>query len=137
MRKYKRKELGLTPLMLLGAGFALTVTVVVSFILAIISSLTKDPTALTGAFSLVALILSGAISGFVTSRVNGDGGALVGILASVIAASLILIVGLIWKRGLLNLGAALNILSFVGVSSVFSMLGKKRARTAHRKYRSF
>ena len=61
MRKYKRKELGLTPLMLLGAGFALTVTVVVSFILAIISSLTKDPTALTGAFSLVALILSGAI----------------------------------------------------------------------------
>ena len=137
MRKYKRKELGLTPLMLLGAGFALTVTVAVSFILAIISSLTKDPTALTGAFSLVALILSGAISGFVTSRVNGDGGALVGILASVIAASLILIVGLIWKRGLLNLGAALNILSFVGVSSVFSMLGKKRARTAHRKYRSF
>ena len=67
MKKHKRKEFGLTTLTLLGAAFALVVMLAVSFILSVISSMTKDPTSFIGAFSLLALILSGVISGFVTS----------------------------------------------------------------------
>ena len=135
MKKYKRKELGLTALMLLGAGFAMAVTVAVAFTLAIISSFTDDPTALTGAFSLLALILAGAISGFVTSKVNGDGGVLIGVLSSVIAAALILIIGLIWNGGSLNLGVILNLASFIGVSVLSALLSKKFARKPRGKYR--
>lgn len=134
MKKHKNKELGLTALMLLGAGFALFVIGAMSMVLAIISSLTNDPTAFTGAFSLLSLIASGAVSGFVTSKANGEGGTLIGILSSVIAASLILLIGLIWKGGMLNLGVALNLIAFIGVSVIFSLLGKKRVKKRRRKY---
>ena len=72
MKKRKRKELGLTATVLLGTVFALTITVMTSFALALVSSFTRNPTALVGIMSLVTLLLSGAISGFVTSKANGE-----------------------------------------------------------------
>ena len=118
--------MGIGTLSSLGAVF------VMAFILALISSMTKDPTSLTGAFSLLALLLAGAVSGFVISRVNGEGGKLVGILSSVIATSVMMIVGLIWKGGLLPLGALLNLFAFLAVGVLASILGKKRARKRRR-----
>ena len=128
MKKHKRKELGLSALMLLGAAFALAVTVTMAFVLAVVSSMTEDPTALTGAFSLIALLLSGGVSALITSRVNGEGGTLVATLASVIAAAVILTVGLVWRRGALNLGALVNVAAFVAVSVVAAIIGKKRRK---------
>ena len=132
MKKHKRKELGLTALLLIGAAASVGAVFVVAFILAFISSMTKDPTSMTGAFSLLALILAGAVSGFVISRVNGDGGALVGILSSVIATGVMIIAGLIWKSGFLPLGALLNLLAFLAVGILSSLLGKKRSRKRRR-----
>jgi len=134
MKKQKRKELGLTPLMLLGAVFAVATVVVMSFLMAVISSLTKNPTSLTGALSLISLILAGAVSAFITSRVNGDGGTLIGILSSVISAFMITAIGLICKGGALTLGMPLNLLAFIGVSVIFSLLGKKRSNRKRRRY---
>jgi len=132
MKKHKRKELGLTALLLIGAAASVGAVFVMAFILAFISSMTKDPTSMTGAFSLLALILAGAVSGFVISRVNGDGGALVGILSSVIATGVMIIAGLIWKSGFLPLGALLNLLAFLAVGILSSLLGKKRSRKRRR-----
>ena len=134
MKKHKRKEFGLTALMLLGAAFAIAVIVVVSFILSVISSLTKDPTSLIGAFSLLSLILSGAISGFVTSKVNGDGGVLVAVLSSVISAFTILAIGLIWKGGAIKLSVPLNLIVFIAVSVIASLLAKKITRKKRHRY---
>lgn len=134
MKKHKRKELGLTALMLLGAAFALAVTVVVSFILSIISLMTKDPTSMIGAFSLIALILAGAISGFVTSKVNGDGGVLVAVLSSVIATFAILSIGLICKGGAIKLSVPLNLCVFIAVSIFSALLGKKKPKKIRHRY---
>ena len=134
MKKHKRKELGLTALMLLGAAFALAVIIAVSFIFSIISVMTKDPTSLIGAFSLVTLILSGGISGFVTSKVNGDGGVLVAILSSVISAFTILAIGLIWKGGSMKLSVPLNLCVFIAVSVVGALLGKKMPKKSRHRY---
>ena len=133
MKKHKRKELGLSALMLLGAAFALTITVTMAFVLAVVSFMTEDPTALTGAFSLLALLLSGGVSALITSRVNGEGGTLVATLASVIAAAVILTVGLVWRRGALNLGALVNVAAFVAVSVVAAIIGKKRRKRRGRR----
>ena len=132
MKKHKRKELGLGALLVIGAVASVGAVFVMAFILALISSMTKDPTSLTGAFSLLALLLAGAVSGFVISRVNSEGGKLVGILSSVIATSVMMIVGLIWKGGLLPLGALLNLFAFLAVGVLASILGKKRARKRRR-----
>ena len=132
MKKHKRKELGLGALLVIGTVASVGAVFVMAFILALISSMTKDPTSLTGAFSLLALLLAGAVSGFVISRVNGEGGKLVGILSSVIATAVMMIVGLIWKGGLLPLGALLNLFAFLAVGVLASILGKKRARKRRR-----
>ena len=132
MKKHKRKELGLGALLVIGTVASVGAVFVMAFILALISSMTKDPTSLTGAFSLLALLLAGAVSGFVISRVNGEGGKLIGILSSVIATSVMMIVGLIWKGGLLPLGALLNLFAFLAVGVLASILGKKRARKRRR-----
>ena len=136
MKKHKRKEFALPYLILMGAGFALLTVIATAFILAVIAYFTSNPTAMTGAFSLLALILAGAISGFVTSKVNGDGGALVGILSALICAAVILAVGLVWRGGLLPFGAVLNVAVFTVVSVGASLLGKKRVKSAraHRYY---
>ena len=132
MKKHKRKELGLGALLVIGTVASVGAVFVMAFILALISSMTKDPTSLTGAFSLLALLLAGAVSGFVISRVNGEGGKLIGILSSVIATVVMMIVGLIRKGGFLPLGALLNFLAFLAVGVISSILGKKRARKRRR-----
>ena len=132
MKKRKRKELGLGALLVIGTVASVGAVFVMAFILALISSMTKDPTSLTGAFSLLALLLAGAVSGFIISRVNGEGGKLIGILSSVIATVVMMIVGLIRKGGFLPLGALLNLLAFLAVGVISSILGKKRARKRRR-----
>ena len=132
MKKHKRKELGLGALLVIGTVASVGAVFVMAFILALISSMTKDPTSLTGAFSLLALLLAGAVSGFVISRVNGEGGKLIGILSSVIATVVMMIVGLIWKGGFLPLGALLNLLAFLAVCILSSLLGQKRPRKRRR-----
>ena len=124
MKKHKRKEFSLPILLLMGAGFALCTVIAVSLILSIVAYLTSDPTAMIGAFALLSLALAGAISGFVTSRVNGEGGVLVGVLSAMICAAVMLAVGIVCKGGLLPLSAVLNIAVLVATSSFSALLGK-------------
>ena len=133
MKKHKRKELSLPALSLLGAAFSLVAVIAIALALAIISAFTKDPTSLTGALSLAALLIAGAVSAFTTSRINNGGGAIIGILSSVIASTVILIIGLIIKRGLLPFGSLINVMAFLGISVIFSILGKKRIKKAHKR----
>ena len=132
MKKHKRKELSLGAMLAIGAVASVVSVGVVAFILAVISSLTKNPTSLTGAFSLLTLVLAGAISGFVISRVMGDGASLVGTLSVAIATVVMLAVGLIWTGGLLPLGALLNLCVFLAVGVIASVLGKQRPRKKRR-----
>ena len=46
----------------------------VSFIFALISSTSNDPTGSLGIFSLSALLISGAVSGFISGKIKKEGG---------------------------------------------------------------
>ena len=135
MKRQKRKELSLPILLLIGTGIALASVLGVSLTLAIASYFTKDPTALTGAFSLLTLLLAGAISGFITSRTGGEGGSLIGILSSLLATLVMLSVGLIWRGGMLPLSALLNLTAFALTMIGAAILGKKMTRGTKRRYR--
>jgi putative membrane protein (TIGR04086 family) len=134
MRKRKSKELGLVALIMIGTAVGLGTIIATAFILALISSLTKDPTSLTSWLSLASLLISGAVSGFIISRANGEGGALVGISASVISAALLIIIGLIMSAGRLRLGVFINVIAYLSVAVFGSILGKKRIKRRRRKY---
>ena len=131
MKKHKRKEFSLPILLLMGAGFALVTLGAVSLALSIISYFTKDPTALSGAFSLLSLVLAGAVSAFISARMWGEGGALIAILSAVISAIVMLAIGLIWRGGLLPFGVLLNIAAFLAASALSATLAKRKKK-AHR-----
>lgn len=134
MKKHKRKEFTFPALLAMGSGFSLGLVPTVALLLSAVAYFTKDPSSMTGAFSLLSLLLAGGISGLVTSRVNGEGGVLIGILSAVISAAVMLAVGLIWRKGLLPLGAVLNLAAYITVSVGAALLGKRRARVG-RKHR--
>lgn len=125
MRKRNKKEPALTSLLLIGSAGSLLTVFLSAFLLALISSFSKDPTALTGALSLIAFMLGGFISAFIISRLIGNGGVLIGILSSVIASSTLLIAGLIISGGSCALCVLVNSLAFIGVSSLAAVLAKK------------
>lgn len=125
MRKRNKKEPGLTSLLLIGSAGSLLTVFLSAFLLALISSFSKDPTALTGALSLIAFMLGGFISAFIISRLIGNGGVLIGILSSVISSSTLLIAGLIISGGSCALCVLVNSLAFIGVSSLAAVLAKK------------
>ena len=133
MKRQKRKELSLPILLLIGAGVSLASVLTMTLILAIASYFTKDPTSLVGAFSLLSILLAGAISGFVNARIGGDGGALIGIISASLASLIMLSVGLIWRGGMLPLSALLNLTAFILTSVGTAILGKKRARSTRKR----
>ena len=133
MKRQKRKELSLPILLLIGAGVSLASVPAVSLTLAIASYLTKNPTSLVGAFSLLSLLLAGAISGFANARLGGDGGSLIGIISAIAASLIMLSVGLIWRGGMLPLSALLNLTAFILTSVGSAILGKKRARSTRKR----
>ena len=132
MKKHTKKELSLPLLLLIGTAASILSVVLVSFVFALISSMTKNPTALTGIFSLVSLLFAGALSGFVISKVIRDGGSLIAVLSAVIAALLMSVIGLIVKGGAVPISVFLNYLAYLGTAALASFLAtktiKKRAR---------
>ena len=128
MKRHKRKEFGFPILLLMGAGFALGTVAATALGLAVLSYLTADPTAFIGAFSLLTLVIAGAVSGFVTSRVRGEGGVLVAVLSAVIATAVMLAVGLVWRGSALPLGAILNLAVFIIASVLSALIGKRKKR---------
>ena len=134
MKKRKSKERGLITLILISAAVGLGVIFATAFALALISSFTKDPTALTAGLSLAALLIGGAISGFGISRANGEGGALVGVSASVLTSAVLVVIGLIMGAGRLKLTVFINLVAYLAVAVFCSILGKKRIKRRRRRY---
>ena len=124
MKKYMKRELPFPLLLLIGAGVMIGAVAVCALIFAAFSSLSPDPTSLTGALSLSALLIAGAVASFALTRIFKSGAPLA-IISAAIAGALMCVVGLIIGGGSVSYGVFLNYLAFVCVSALFSILATK------------
>ena len=131
MKKHMNKDLSLARRLAIGTLISALSIVVTCLAFTVISSLTKDPTSLIGIFSLTTLLLGGALSGFIISRMR-CGGSLTAIGSSGIIALLMLMIGFIIKGGMLSLSIFLNYLAYLGATALFSSkflkIGKRKRR---------
>lgn len=128
-RRIKRGEISGIYALLIGVGICAAAVLVISFVMTLISLTTSDPTALTEVMSLVALLLGGAVSAFINSKVKSEGGLVISLLSALTFVLLLLLIGLIMSGGALPFKCIANYLCYMGVSALTGFLGsRKRAR---------
>ncbi len=127
MSKSKKRSIKKTTAsaLLFGIILATCTFLVCAFIGAIIANMLDDPSSNIGAISFFVLIISGAITGFSTSRYKGEGGLLPSALAALLFALVCLFLGIIMTGGKLPVVTAVNLLLYVATSIFFSLLAKK------------
>ncbi len=103
-----------------------------AFLVSFIVSLTKNPIAFIGISSFAALFLTGAASGFCTSKYKGEGGIVPAGLGSVIFAVILLGIGLVMTGGSLPMLTLVNLPCFVILAIIFAALAGKKRKRKHR-----
>ena len=127
--KKRREAPGSITVMLLGVLASAILTALLSFIFSFIALSMANPDGAVGIFSIAALIITAAITGFTLSRVKGEGGVLLSTLSALLFTLILLLIGLIASGGALPLGCIINYVCFIAVSAISSLLGRRRGRT--------
>ena len=106
--------------------------IVFSLILALIAYVTEDPGALSGAFSVIALMLSSLTMGITLSLTARDGGIKICAICSLLEALVMLIAELCLNRFRISTPFIINVICAVGVTlitaKVVRMRGHRRKR---------
>ena len=109
---------------LMSLGLLFAVSAAASFVLLKL----EDPISFLGAGSLASLLISGAISAFITAKYKGEGGFLSSLFSSLIFSLVIFSAALIIGKGKLGIGLLMNILCYLLISVLFAKLATRKAK---------
>lgn len=91
-----------------------------------------DPLSYIGIFSIISLMASAAVSGFIEGRIGRAKGVAYALLSSLFFSLLALLGGLIMGGGAVPVGCIINYLLYIALATLFSLIGVrtrgKRAR---------
>lgn len=134
MKKHRgaKKTMTLSRTLLLGVGISFAVLLIFSLIFSGLIMTTTSPVSSIKTVSLVTLLVSGAVSGFIVSKIKGDGGVFASLFSALIFIGVILALSLILTKG--NVGGIvfMNCLCYLLISAFSSFFAKKRVRRHRR-----
>ncbi len=106
------------------------VLAICAMVMAGVCSLTADPSALTGAASFAALLLCAGVSGFLISRLRGEGG----FLCAMLAAALFVVVRIVISIFLVgtDISDLLDYACYLGIGAIFALIGQRKTRRKRR-----
>ena len=129
----KEKNNGALPKSLLfGVLFSFLIVIIISFLFSLIISTLKNPTGAVRLSSLIVLLVSGAVSGFIICRHNKDYGMRVAFLSSVLFSILLILIALLSRGGSVGGVHFMNSLCYILISFFISLLGKNKKRRRRR-----
>lgn len=111
---------------------AIALILLFSFIGAIAASSSGDTSATIPIYSLLALVLAAAISGFITSRIKGEGGIKTAALSALTIVLLMMLIAIIVSGTVPTLSALMNYCCYMAVAVFSAFLGRKRGRHGRR-----
>ncbi len=132
---FHTKTRSLSRAVLLGTGISVLSFFIVSAVLALVLSLIPNPLSAVGIAGISALVISGALSSFLTVKYKGEGGFISATISAAICIILILAVSLIAGKGAMGTRGIMNTVTYASVSLLFSYFGTKtgkRQRGHHR-----
>lgn len=92
----------------------------------------SDPTYKSELWSFGAMLLSGALSGFINAKRTGEGGVIIATLAGVALVLVIFLVGVIFS-GLPSLPSVINYLLYIGISAASAILASREPKRKRRR----
>lgn len=116
-------------------GISLLCVGIISLIFALAANLSADPTGKIGIFSLIALLISAALAGFVNGAMNRERGVGFFALGALAVVAVMMIACLIMTGGKIGTGAFMNYGCYLGVYMLSTLLAKKRRTKARRRFR--
>ena len=114
-------------------GFSAGVMILVSLIMALIASATKNPGGLAGILALATMIISAAAGGVFTVKMKSDESILYPMLVSLSVVLIMLLVAVILCGGKVPGSAFMNYGCYLGVYALASVLGKHKP--THRRHK--
>lgn len=131
-RRTRREKGGMLGAVIRSVLFSAVLFFAVMLVISVIIDRTEDPGRLIGALGIVGLLVSAALSGFITTRLTKEGGAAVCAASALIFALMLLLTGIILSSGAPGIRCPLNCLCYLGVSLLGGLLasriGKGRRR---------
>ncbi len=126
--RHDRKNRPFVKVFAFGAVCNICSFLALSFVASLILSNLKNPLAFIGISAFAALTLTGALSGFLTAKFKGDGGALTTMICAIILAASVFGAGLIVGGGKVSFISPVNLISYLVFTSIFAVLSKKKRR---------
>ncbi len=118
---------------IIGIIFAAISFFAIAFSASMILSILKNPLGSIGLFSFVTLLISGAISGFFTSKYKSEGGTVTAIITAVAFAAVLLVTGLIINGGRLPFVTLVNLLSYIMLAALFALIAQRKRKRRSRR----
>ena len=136
MKNKKKGDGGRTPRALLPATLShMAIFIIAVFIGSAILFMQPNPTALVGAASLSAFIVSGAISGFLNSRMLGRGGFAISSASALIFTLILFIISAVSSGGKIPSRALMNYLCYLPTAVLFAFIATRRRENRKRRRR--
>ncbi len=107
-------------------GVSLAALPISSLLAAFAVNMTEDPTANIGICSLLAMIISAAISGIFTAIYKKDSTVGYASLVALCVAIIMLIIGIVVNKGRLSASAFMNYGCYIGVAGICAYLSKHK-----------
>ena len=134
-REKRKKESGKGRFFLISLAISLGVLILTSLVMSLVAYASPDPTGNIGLYSLISLLLSAAVSGFIISGRYGERRIAMTALISLATVLILIIFGMVASGGRLGLGALMNYLSYFGVAVLISLFSKGRQGKRHKKHK--
>jgi len=132
MMKHKRtKDTGTVRALATGLLVATLSFFLFAILVTIILFLGDDPTSKSKIFSFGALLISGAVSGFINARLAGDGGAVIALLSALAFILVMFLVGTV-SVGLPSLASVINYALYICISAVSAYFAIQKPKRRHR-----
>ena len=116
---------------ILGVAASLISVLLFSFIFAVISYSTENPSSSVGIFAILTLVLSGALMGAFVSRYKGDGGIGCAVISALAVALVIIIVRTI-VGGSVSIPLFINCACYIAATALCSFLSRPKGKRRHR-----
>lgn len=116
-----------------GVLFSFLSLVLVTAIVGVVLSATENPTRSIGIASMISFLLSGAITGFVISKVKRERGRIYSVVTALIFILCILIISFIVGKGDAPLATLMNCVCYLLINLLFSFVVRKQSTRKRRR----